>query len=392
MAPQGSRFGSFFMNANSYFASERIAFLYDFLMVRGGAENVALHVSRAFPETDMVFGFIDRELFSDQLQPAERFRSLTSLSRMAGWQGLKVMRAFRQRAGFISRYGTVIYSGSYAPLAIRHHPGGRNIYYCHTPPRFVYDLKEYYRALARPWQRPLLAWLQNHLQPRYEQSIKRMDLVLANSNNVRHRLRKYLGLEDVSVLYPPVDVNFYEWLGQGDFYLSTARLEPYKRVELIVRAFMEMPNKRLIVAGGGSQLNRLKQLSAPYPNIECIGWCSSERMKELIGHCIATVYIPLEEDFGMSPVESMAAGKPVIGVAQGGLLETVEHGATGFLIEPDGLAEEGEPSTPNSIREAVAHLDAVRARSMRPACEQHSQKFGPGPFNRGLAEAIGLAQ
>jgi glycosyltransferase involved in cell wall biosynthesis len=360
------------------------AFLYDFLMVPGGAESVALHVSRAFPGTDMVLGFIDPDVYSSQLQPAERFRGLVAATTIPGWQALKVMWAFENRTSFLASYDTVVYSGIYAPVAVRHHPAGRNIYYCHTPPRFVYDLREYYQALALPWQRPLLAWLRRHLRPRYEKSVRQMDVVLANSRNVRERLRKFLGLQDVQVLYPPVDVDFYQWLGQDGFYLSTARVEPYKRVELIVRAFTQMPDKRLVVAGGGSDLNMVRQLAGDSPNIRFVGWCKPAQMRELVGNCIATIYLPIDEDFGMSPVESMAAGKPVIGVAQGGLLETVVHGQTGWLVAPDDL-DGGGPGAVASIAEAVGRIDARTAQTMRISCEERSRQFGQDVFNRGLA-------
>ena len=133
-----------------------------------------------------------------------------------------------------------------------------------------------------------------------------MDVIIANSKNVQTRIKKYLNLDSI-IIHPPVDVDRYNWIDQKDYYLSTARLEPYKRVESIVLAFMQMPEKKLIVASGGSDHRRLEGMAADYPNITFTGWCTDEQLSKLIGETIATLYFPMDEDFGMSPVESMAA-------------------------------------------------------------------------------------
>jgi glycosyltransferase involved in cell wall biosynthesis len=197
--------------------------------------------------------------------------------------------------------------------------------------------------------------------------MKRMSVIIANSNNVQQRIRTYLDKDSI-VVYPPCDVDACRWLGQEDgYYLSTARLEPHKRVDIVVEAFRRMPDRKLLVASGGSELTRLQRLADGARNIDFTGWVDTDRLRELIGRAIATIYVPRDEDFGISPVESMAAGKPVIGVAEGGLLETVVEGQTGLLLPPDPGAEE--------LMEAVLSMDTDRALSMREACERRAQAF-----------------
>jgi glycosyltransferase involved in cell wall biosynthesis len=178
-----------------------------------------------------------------------------------------------------------------------------------------------------------------------------MDKIFANSKNVQVRLKRYLGV-DSEVLYPPVNIERFKWLSDGDYFLSTARLEPLKRVDLIVEAFKQMPDEKLVVTSGGSQLDNLKKLAGDAPNIEFTGWVSEARLAELVGHCKATIYIPKDEDFGMSPLESQAAGKPVVGVDEGGVAETVLHGRNGLLIRT--------PPSPSRICEAVREFGAAR--------------------------------
>ena len=113
-------------------------------------------------------------------------------------------------------------------------------------------------------------------------------------------------------------------------------------------------------------LERLQNLATGYSNISFTGWCEDEQWQQLMGESIATIYIPIEEDFGMSPVESMAAGKPVIGVAEGGLLETVVNGETGVLIEDVSV---------DAVAEAVRFMSKDKASTMRAACENRAQLF-----------------
>jgi glycosyltransferase involved in cell wall biosynthesis len=121
------------------------------------------------------------------------------------------------------------------------------------------------------------------------------------------------------------------------------------------------------VASGGEQEAELRARAAGAANIAITGWNDEAELRSLIAGAIATIYVPVDEDFGMSPVESMAAGKPVIGVAEGGLLETVVHEQTGFLVRSGFGA--------NDLAEAVEWMDETRARDMRAACEARARLF-----------------
>ena len=193
----------------------------------------------------------------------------------------------------------------------------------------------------------------------------------------------HLGRESV-VVYPPCDTETFTWQGQQGYYLSTARLTPLKRVDRIVEAFLRMPDKKLVVASQGEEFDRLKLLAGDAKNITFLGWVSEADLRRLIGEAIATIYVPVNEDFGMSPVESMAAGKPCIGVAEGGLLETVLDGETGLLLRPD--------FTVDDLVEAVHRLNTGRAMSMRHACEARATLFRRRAFVQTMHEIIGVSR
>ncbi|KAA9133365.1 glycosyltransferase family 4 protein [Marinihelvus fidelis] len=358
----------------------RDAFIYDFLLVEGGAEALSLDVARRFNQFDLLVGFIDPQRFPPHILEGVTCKALIGPSRLRGWQGLKTMHAFERRGQCLEAYDTAVFSGVYAPVGVHHRAGQRNLYYCHTPPRFAYDLEAHYLDQARPWQRPALRWLARHVRHRYERAVAAMDRIAVNSANVGRRLERYLGLANTEIIHPPVDTKSFAWRSGQGYFLSTARLEPYKRIDLLIDAFRGLPRQTLVIASGGSQAPALKRMARDCDNIHFTGWQSRDDLRERIGNCRATLYIPTDEDFGMSPVESMAAGKPVIGVAEGGLLETVVDGATGTLVRPERLSTDRATAVA-ALRAAINEMTADRARAMRAACEVRAERFSVAAFD-----------
>jgi len=354
--------------------------LHDAFQVRGGGERVALALCDGLG-LDLAYGYRSSPAAITLAEPGAQLIDLQSWGRLnlplLGTAGQ--MLSFRYRTKFLRDYQTVVYSGVTAPLAVRNHVRGKNILYCHTPPRFMYDLREHYFSTLPLWRRIVLRAHIAALQPLYEDAVRAMNVIVANSRAVQHRIQRYLGLPS-QIVYPPCDLELFRWRGQQNYYLSTARLDPLKRIDRIVAAFTRMPDKQLLIASEGPQEQRLKALAKGSDNIRITGWINDEKLGEVIGNAIATIYVPQEEDFGISPLESMAAGKPVIATAAGGILETVIDGVTGVFVPAD--------PTPEHIVDAVCALTPQAAYAMRGACEQQAAKFGRQIFLRRMAELL----
>jgi glycosyltransferase involved in cell wall biosynthesis len=321
---------------------------HDYFAIRGGGERLVLTLAEAIG-AEVMFGYRTAESYEDSAFPDHcTDLALPTALRRPGIRAATLAVRFRLARHQAQGYGTRIYSGVAAPFAAPARGDGTNILYCHTPPRFLYDQRDHFadRAGRDPARR--LAF--ERFRVGYEAAVERMDVIVANSRTVQERITRYLGRSS-TLVYPPCDLEAFRWIEQGDYYLSTARLSPLKRVDKIVAAFKNMPERKLVVASSGEDLEKLKTLAAGAPNIAFLGWVSDVQLRELIGRAIATIYVPSEEDFGMSPVESMAAGKPVIGVAEGGLRETIVHGETGTLLQPgftsDDLAHAACQLTPD---------------------------------------------
>lgn len=355
--------------------------VHDYFAIRGGGERLALALAEGVGAS-LMYGFRDRETYDDDMFPPHQINLdlPRALRRPALRVGALALRFSGARAT-ASQFQTRIYSGVAAPFAAPEKGrGGANIYYCHTPPRFLYDQQSRIRRKGSLPRRVLQNVALEAYKREYLRAVDRMDTIIANSNTVRERISYYLGCDSV-VVHPPCDTERFTWLGQGDYYLSTARLSRLKRVDRIVDAFRLMPDRKLVVASGGEELEGLRRRAGGASNIFFTGWVGEERLRELVGGAIATLYLPVDEDFGMSPVESMAAGKPVIGVSEGGLRETILPDETGILLAPEFTSED--------IMTAVRRLPARRAFEMRQACEARAQMFSQPVFLRKMLAIMG---
>lgn len=306
--------------------------LYDHFVALGGAEKVSFQIARAIPDCDIQSAYADRELYGDELMIGDlKDFSFAFFDRQFPTFSLLVFYLVKFRVP--NKNVNLITSGIFSPLVLfRHRKLANSLVYFHTFPTFVNlslaQLRGKYSIVPALLFRlfiPIYRYLLRH-------SVSHANVVFANSKSVQSRL-KVLGIE-TQILYPPVDLDGLglEQSVTKEYFLSTARLEDNKRVEMILEAFAGLEDIVLHVVGGGSQEKRLRARFVQYKNIKFFGWLKAESIKTEYNQCKALVYIPENEYFGLAPVEAMAAGKPVIGVAEGGLLETVDDPRLGVLL------------------------------------------------------------
>ena len=395
---------------------ERAIVLHDFFNAPDGGGKVAKILAESF-HAELWAGQLNRGAFPDDYFGNVAPKSLEAYKNSPSW--LRFSKIFQLWWAFThfptTSVSWAIFSGSFSLLAHKKITG-KKIFYCLTPPRLLYDQKEFMIQQVPGWQRPFLRVVMFLYRLAYERVIRRMDIIVTISETVRKRFRKYLGYNSL-IVYPPCETERFRWINQGNYYLSTARLDPMKRVDLIVKAFKKMPNKRLLVVSEGVDMPKIKRIAEKARNIEMLGRLGEEHLCELIGRCIATICIPRDEDFGISPVESMAAGKPVIGVQEGGLLETVgddrcrrseDRGQRAERMEHSGkrkaqMAEDGvgegllakdcgvlmakDPGVEDVV-EAVEWMTPTRALGMRRGCEERAKQFDTDVFLQKMRDVI----
>lgn len=361
--------------------TKKIIILHDTFLYKWGWERLILMMGKIL-KADIASGFFSAGSFDLRHEGFEgKMISVSSEIFKKGFRHLKLKWAFFWNTKFLKEYDIALFSGDCITAQRNCGKQTKKIYYCHTPPRYLYDLHELYLKKVPLLLKPAFKIFCFVFKFLYERDIHAMDIILTNSENTKKRIKKFLWVS-TTVLYPPVDTHRFTFLGQKDYYLSFARLADAKRVDKIVEAFKEMPDKKLVVIYGENDPARDKifKLGEGYSNIEFITLKNNVGFEEYIGNAIATIYIPIDEDFGMSPLESMSAGKPVLWVDEWWLKETILHEKTGFMISPEARIEE--------IIEGIYYLSKEKCMEMRSDCEKRAKEFGLEEFEKKLKELI----
>ena len=352
-------------------APGKTAILFHELRNRGGAERIVILMAKLL-DADIYTG----RWFKEQTYPEFKKLRVHSFNcsinnRLAN---LYIRKKFSNLN--LTEYDTVIVHGG-STLAAQH---PNIIWYCHAPTRWLYDLYEDEKKKFKPLKRALFIMMATRLRNDDLHCVQRVNTIIANSKFTQQRVKKYYGRDSI-IINPPVNLNDFHFTkrkARGDFFLSTARLDPIKRVDLIIQAFKELPKERLVIASGGPDEERLRSMAKECRNINFLGWISDEELHSLLGECRATIYMGYQEDFGMCPVESMASGKPCIATNEGGLRETIINNKTGYLIKP----------TAEAIEKAVRKLTKEKAALMRAACEKRAKQFSEDKFTKKLLEVL----
>lgn len=306
----------------------KIAIFHDYFDKKGGGEKLIINLARAL-KADVYTGFINKEKTFDT-----NGISIISLgvkeSQPKPLRGLAIAKAFEKYD--FPKYDAYIFSGVWCISAVREN----SILYCHTPPRYMYDLKDYFMKKSVV-NKITLYYIIKKWKPKDQEYMKKFRKIAANSKNVKKRIEKFYGQETAKkcvVVYTGIESKKYFYKRDGLFYLSSQRLDELKRIDLIINAFKEMPEKNLTIVSTGSEENKLKQLAKGCDNILFTGSVSDEELINLYANCRAVVVAAKDEDLGLAAIEAHASGKPAIVVAEGGLLETVNN-ANGVFFQPN---------------------------------------------------------
>lgn len=275
----------------------------------------------------------------------------------------------------LSDFDVVVSSSSAFSKGVITHPGAKHICYCHTPTRYLWsDTHSYVAELRVPkFIKMMLPPVLSRLRLWDQTAAQRVDLFVANSKTVQARIKKYYGRDSV-VIHPPVETEKFSISYEPkNYFLVGGRLVPYKRYDLIIEAFNRTGLPLKIFGTGPIEADLRKQAKL---NIEFLGRVSDEERIKLYTNCRAFLH-PQEEDFGITAVEAMAAGRPVIAYRKGGATETVIEGVTGEFFD-------------EQIWEELAdHLLRFDETKYNPeTIKAHAEKFGVDRFKREMEHLV----
>ncbi|MBV9768965.1 MAG: glycosyltransferase [Bryobacterales bacterium] len=297
----------------------RSAIIHYWLLNMRGGEKVVEALCRLLPDADIFTLFFDPDNVSETIRRHRVKASFLQPFRKA-YRSLLPMMPMALESFDLRGYDLIVSSESGPAKGVVTSSNSRHVCYCHTPMRYLWDMYAGYRGdwTDAGWKRALMTPLTNYLRLWDFASAARVDKFVANSDNVRKRIWKTYR-RGSQVVCPPVDVDTFYWKPPQDYYLIVSELVPYKRLDAAVRAFNQN-GRKLLIAGDGPNYKSLKKSAAR--NIEFCGRVPDAELRELYARCRAFV-MPGEEDFGITAVEALASGKPVIALARGGALEIV---------------------------------------------------------------------
>jgi glycosyltransferase involved in cell wall biosynthesis len=353
----------------------RIAVVHDWLLDFAGSERVLAEILRCFPQADL-FALVDHMRDGDRALLGGKRATTTFLQSMPGL--MSRLRYYLPLMPFaieqldVTGYDLVISSSHAVAKGVIVSPDALHVSYVHSPMRYAWDLQFTYlrQERLRGLRGFVLRWLLHRLRLWDHRSAAGVDRFVANSRFVARRILKAYRRE-ADVIYPPVDTDFFCPGGaREDCYVAVSRLIGYKRVDLLVDAFAQLPDLRLVVVGDGPQIARLK--AAAPSNVAFTGFLPAAEVRDRIRRARAFLFAAVE-DFGMAPVEAMACGTPVIALRRGGAAESV---AGLESAEPTGVffEEQSVAAVVNAVKTFEQHRQRISAAACRARAERYSAR------------------
>lgn len=359
----------------------KIALVHDYLREYGGAERVVEVMHEIWPQAPLYTSFIDWEALGEQ---AKRFRGWDI--RPSWVQNNPLVKKLHSPLRFLApqiwesfdlkEYDVVLSSsGWFISRGVRTVPPTVHICYLHHPPRNLYGYATG-SYVQKYWPVRVYAALVNFYMRHYDfQTAQRVDWFIANSQETARRIEKFYRRQS-TVIYPPINMpKIIKTNKKKEYFLSVGRLAWAKRVDLAIAACkrLKLPLK---VVGTGMEEGALREMAGPH--VEFLGAVSDAELSGLYAGAKALIFCALDEDFGMVPVEAMAAGVPVVALGQGGVLETVVDGKTGVLFKKSEVAD---------LIAAIKRFKSL-SRDWADDCRAQAQKFSKERFKRELKNFV----
>ena len=361
----------------------KVAIVQEWLVTVGGSDKVVKAILDVFPDAD-IYTLVAKKDVCDELGiPWEKVHT-SFIQKMP--LGTKKHRAYLPLFPLaieqfdLRGYDVVISSSHCVAKGILTKADQLHICYCHSPIRYCWDMYNEYLEESH-LDKGFKSWLVRLMLHPIRQfdaiAGNRVDYYISNSDYVGQRIRKTYRRK-ATTIHPNIDISNFELCNdKQEYYLASSRLVAYKKIDTIIEAFNKMPDKKLIVIGGGPNLEAYRKLAKD--NVTVMGYQPFDMLKEKMQHAKAFVFAA-DEDFGMIPIEAQSCGTPVIAYGHGGSLETVNGGKTGLFFNEQ---------TPEAIVEAVNKFETMGTQPFAPAdCRQWAEGFSEERFKREIKKFV----
>lgn len=352
----------------------KVAIVQEWLTSIGGSDKVVKAINDVFSEAD-VFTLVSDPIVCEELGIDYKKVTNSFIQKLpfakSKYRSYLSLFPFAIEQFDLSNYDVVISSSHAVAKGVLTNGNQLHICYCHSPIRYAWDLYHQYLRDAN-----LHKGIKGFIAKRILHKLRiwdlassfRVDYFISNSNYIGRRIKK-IYRRDSTTIYPNVSVDQFEVCSdKDDFYLASSRLVPYKKIDLIVEAFNQMPDKKLVVIGDGPDFKKIKSMASE--NVQVLGFLPFEKLHFYMQKAKAFVFAA-NEDFGIIPVEAQACGTPVIAYGKGGALETVVDNSTGMFFKEQ---------TTDSLIEAIQHFEANQNLFDPFVIRRHAERFSENRF------------
>lgn len=367
----------------------KVAIVHDWLVVYAGAERCLEQILNIYPEADLfaLVDFLDEDKrdFIKHKKVTTSFIQHLPKARTKYRSYLPLMPLAIEQLD-LSKYDLIISSSHCVAKGIITGPDQIHISYVYSPIRYAWDLQHQYlkeSGLNKGFKGFIAKIILHYMRLWDIRTSNNVDKFIAISKFIQKRIWKCYRRK-ADIIYPPVNVEAFEYCDQKeDFYLTASRMVPYKKMDLIVEAFTQMPDKKLIVIGTGPDFNKIQKIAEGHENIKLMGYQPFNVLKEHMQKAKAFVFAA-EEDFGITPVEAQACGTPVIAYGKGGALETVR--GLGIKDNPTGIFfdKQNKESLIKAIRYFEKNIEKINVED----CRKNALNFSIDKFKKDLEEYI----
>lgn len=356
---------------------KKIAIVHDFLVEFGGAEKVLLDILNIYPSADLYTLIYDQKKmgqFFDKYQPQTSYLQRYPKLLKGGY--LRPLMPSGIEDFNLSEYDLVISNCNSFAKGVLVAPDTTHISYIHSPTRYLWDYyHKYLKEHRLTGVKSILSMpLFNKLRLWDKSASRRPDYIFANSNNVKKRIKKYYRRQ-AKIIYPGIDMSKFYSDKKGNYFLIVSRLSKYKNIKLAIRTFNEL-NERLLIIGSGPERKNLEKIAND--NIEFLGFKSDDVVRSYYSRARAFIF-PQEEDFGLTPIEAMASGVPVIAYKKGGALETVKENVSGIFFKKESS---------QSLKTAIGDFIKNEKRFSQDKIKSQASKFSSKKFRDNFTKSV----